>query len=177
MLSIKLELNETMNSYIARLKTCSDSLKEVEYEFRDDDLAYAMLLGLPDTYDGIVMTLANLDDEKFKSTEVKEILMNEYERRTMKVSGQTEERPMKEAHHQTKEHSKEEKRRCFKCNKVGHLANSCNSKSNYAIRNRKRWTPNCKTDSTLLLELNNAQLDDSWLIDSGATHHVCKYRE
>lgn len=29
----------------------------------------------------------------------------------------------------------------------------------------------------LLLELNNTQLDDSWLIDSGATHYVYKHRE
>lgn len=29
MLTIKLKPNETMNSYLARLKTCSDSLKEV----------------------------------------------------------------------------------------------------------------------------------------------------
>lgn len=97
-----------MNSYLARLKTCSDSLKEVEYEFRDD-LAYAMLSGLPDAYDGIVMTLANLDDDKFKSTEIKEILMNEYERRAMKEVGHTQDQP-KEAYHQVKESSKEEKR-------------------------------------------------------------------
>jgi len=161
MLSIKLEQSETMNSYLARLKTCSDSLKEVGYEFRDDDLAYAMLSCLPDTYDGIVMTLANLDDKKFKSTKVKEILMNEYERRAMKESGHAEERPKKEAHHQTKEHTKEKKRRCFKCDKIGHLANNCRSKSINAKRNRKRWTLDSKTDSTLLLELNNTQLDDT----------------
>jgi len=88
MLSIKLEPNETMNSYLARLKTCSDSLKDVGYEFRDDDLAYAMLSGLSDGYNGIVMALANLDDEKFKSIEIKEILMNKYERRTLKEGGQ-----------------------------------------------------------------------------------------
>lgn len=93
MLSIKLESSETMNSYLARLKTCSDSLKEVRYEFRDDDLAYAMLSGLPDAYDGIVMTLANLDDDKFKSTEIKEILMNEYKRRAMKEVGHTQDQP------------------------------------------------------------------------------------
>ncbi|KYM83319.1 hypothetical protein ALC53_06219 [Atta colombica] len=34
----------------------------------------------PEAYDGIIITLANLDDEKFKSTEIKEILINEYER-------------------------------------------------------------------------------------------------
>jgi len=176
MLSIKLEQNEIMNSYLARLKICSDSLKEIGYEFRDDDLTYVMLSGLPDTYDGIVMTLANLDDQKFKSTEVKKILMNEYKRRAMKESGHAEERLKKEAHHQTKEYSKEEKRRCFKCNNIGYLANSCDSKSINTKRNKKRWTPDSKTDSTLLLELNNTQLDDSWLIDSGITHHVCKQR-
>jgi len=124
MLSIKLEVNEIMNSYLARLKTCSDSLKEVGYEFKDDDLAYAMLSGLPDEYDGIVMALANLDDEKFKCTEIKEILMNEYERLVLKQGGHIEEQS-KQAYHQTKEH-KEEKKRCFKCNKIRHLANNCN---------------------------------------------------
>jgi len=33
------------------------------------------------------MALANLDDEKFKSTKIKEILMNEHERRVMKEGG------------------------------------------------------------------------------------------
>lgn len=178
MLSIKLEPNETMNSYLSRLKTCSDRLKEVGYEFRDDDLAYAMLASLPDGYDGIVMTLANLDDEKFKSTEIKEILMNEYERRTLKEGGQTVEQP-KEVYHQisSKKHSKEEKRKCFRCNKIGHFANSCNLKSFNAKGNKKRWSNTHKNNSVLLLEINNTQLDDSWLIDSGATLHVCKHRE
>lgn len=34
-----------------------------------------------------------------------------------------------------------------------------------------------KNSSALLLELNNTQLDNSWLLDNGATHHVCKYKE
>lgn len=137
MLSIKLESNETMNSYLTRLKTCSDSLKEVGYEFRDNDLAYAMLSGLPDGYDGIIMALANLDDEKFKSTEIKEILMNEYECRTLKEGGQTEEQPKEAYQINSKEHRKEEKIKCFKCYKIEHLANSCNSKSLNAKGNKK----------------------------------------
>ncbi|XP_036144285.1 uncharacterized protein LOC118646102 [Monomorium pharaonis] len=137
MLTIKLKPNETMNSYLTRLKTCSDSLKEVGYEFKDEDLAYSMLAGLPDEYDGIVMSLANLDDEKFKSAEIKEVLMNEFERRILKETKPTEEQP-KETYIQTKK-------------------KNCNN--------------------GLLVELNNTALNDSWLIDSGATHHVCKYRD
>lgn len=81
MLTIKLKPNETMNSYLARLKTCSDSLREVGYEFKDEDLAYTMLTGLPDEYDGIITTLANLDEEKFKSAEIKEVVRTRHVKR------------------------------------------------------------------------------------------------
>jgi len=73
MVSIQLESEESMTSYLGRIKTCSDSLKEAGHEIKDDDLAYAMLSGLPDSYEGIVMTLANLDDSKFKSSKIREI--------------------------------------------------------------------------------------------------------
>jgi len=67
----------------------------------------------PEAYDGII-TLANLDDEKFKSTEIKEILMNEYERRTLKERG-----PTKKDIPSMKEQYKKEKK-CFQCNKIGY---------------------------------------------------------
>lgn len=97
MVSIKLEYDETMTSYIGRVKACSDSLKEAGHEIKDDDLAYAMLCGLSDTYEGIIMALANLDDAKFQSSEIKGILLNEYDRRAAKEINSPKER--KETHH------------------------------------------------------------------------------
>jgi len=41
-----------------------------------------------------------------------------------------------------------------------------NTKTNYKTNVRKH-------KNTFLLEINNTQLDDCWLLDSGATHHIC----
>jgi len=80
MVSIQLEPEETiMTSYLERIRACSDSLKKAGYEIKDDDLAYAMLSGLPNSYESIIMTLANLEDSKFKPSEVKGTLLSEYE--------------------------------------------------------------------------------------------------
>lgn len=88
----------------------------------------------------------------------------------------------KEAHHQTKETThqpaerRKEERTCFKCNKKGHIAINCRTPQ--AKVNWKYGTPvPRKHKDTFLLEVNNTQLDDHWLIDSGATHHICKYQE
>lgn len=143
MVSIQLEAEESMTSYLGRIKTCSDSLKEAGCEIKDEDLAYTMLSGLPDSYEGIVMTLANLDDSKFKSSEIKGKLLSEYDRRAAKGtsgnSGQKEAYQTKKASHQNSE-SKKEERKCFKCSKQGHIMKNCkvlNTRANYKYNARK----------------------------------------
>ena len=73
-----------MKSYLICLKICSDSLREAEAEVKDEDLAYAMLSGLPETYDAFTMTLASLEDEKFISVKIWKSLSMEYDRRMSK---------------------------------------------------------------------------------------------
>lgn len=178
--SIQLESEESMTSYLNRLKTCSDSLKEAGHEVRDDDLVYAMLSGLPESYEGIIMSLANLDETKFTSSEIKGILLTESERRSVK--GTNIASKQKEAYHQVKvtprrtTEFKKEERKCLKCGKPRHIAINCrvqHPKANY--KNSVPYTS--KQKDSYLLEINNVQSDNFWLIDSGATHHVCKYRQ
>lgn len=78
---IRLKDDENMESYVSRLKICSDYLREAGAEVKDEDLAYAMLSGLPETYDALTMILASLEDEKFTSAEIRKSLTMEYDRR------------------------------------------------------------------------------------------------
>lgn len=182
MVSIQLKQDETMTTYLARIKACNDSLKEAGYENKDEDLAYAMLAGLPESYDGIMMSLANLNDAKFTSTEIRAILVSEYDRR--EARGTKTDHKHKEAYHQSKENPqrgtdrKKEEKGCFRCGKQGHIARYCRTRLNDNVRNN--YKPNAQNNykgkDSLLLELNNIKTNDTWILDSGATNHVCRYR-
>lgn len=80
--------------------------------------------------------------------------------------------------HQPKEYRKDE-RKCFKCGKQGHLAHNCRTRTQNTTKWKQGTSNNkqYKQKNMFLLELNNVQLYDSWLIDSGATHHICKHRD
>ncbi|UYV78058.1 hypothetical protein LAZ67_15003335 [Cordylochernes scorpioides] len=67
-ISIRFEEQETMTNYLGRLKICSDHLREAGAEMQDQDLAYSMLAGLPESYDGIIMTFSNVEDKEFTSS-------------------------------------------------------------------------------------------------------------
>lgn len=88
---IRLKDDENMESYLNRLKICSDSLREAGAEVKNEDLAYAMLSGLSETYDVLTMTLASLEDEKFTSVEIRKSLSMEYDKRMSKREQQKQE--------------------------------------------------------------------------------------
>jgi len=50
---IRLKEDESMISYISRMKICNDYLRAARCDGKDEDLAYAMLTGLPDSYDAL----------------------------------------------------------------------------------------------------------------------------
>jgi len=107
------------------LKICSDSLREAGAEVKDEDLAYAMLSGLPETYDAFTMTLASLEDEKFTSVEIRKSSM-EYDRRMSKR--ENEQRKQDVAAYQMKKGKQNTSEKfnkpgkCFSYGKQGHFA-------------------------------------------------------
>lgn len=63
---------------------------------------------------------------------------------------------------------------CFNCKKPGHYTRNCRSKSG----NKQIHYKNTKRNlDAFLVSLNNLDIEESWLLDSGCTHHVCKRKE
>ncbi|UYV81944.1 hypothetical protein LAZ67_21000209 [Cordylochernes scorpioides] len=176
-ISIRFE-EETMTNYLGRLKICSDHLREAGAEMQDQDLAYSMLAGLPESYDGIIMTFSNVEDKEFTSSKVKHVLLAEYERRMARRVNNTNE-ALQFGTTTRKEDKKKKNFTCYKCGKEGHIARSCRGKAKTPAPNFQ--PPRCSTHeiagSEMLTALSCAIPDNSWVIDSGATHHVCNKRE
>ncbi|GAB6024516.1 hypothetical protein CHUAL_009670 [Chamberlinius hualienensis] len=77
--SIKLQQNESMVDYLNYLTVCSDHLKAARSPIFDKELAFAMLMGLPDDYDHIMFQFIVLDDHWLTSTNMQELLTVKYE--------------------------------------------------------------------------------------------------
>ncbi|UYV78679.1 hypothetical protein LAZ67_16002366, partial [Cordylochernes scorpioides] len=177
-ISIRFEEQETMTNYLGRLKICSDHLREAGAEMQDQDLAYSMLAGLPESYDGIIMTFSNVEDKEFTSSKVKHVLLAEYERRMARRVNNTNE-ALQFGTTTRKEDKKKKNFTCYKCGKEGHIARSCRGKAKTPAPNFQ--PPRCSTHeiagSEMLTALSCAIPENSWVIDSGANHHVCNKRE
>ena len=63
---LKMKDDENMSSYVSRSKIAANNLREAV----EAKIAYALLAGLPDSYESLNMTLANLPDDKFNSVEI-----------------------------------------------------------------------------------------------------------
>ncbi|UYV63669.1 hypothetical protein LAZ67_2005275 [Cordylochernes scorpioides] len=172
-ISIRFEEQETMTNYLGRLKICSDHLREAGAEMQDQDLAYSMLAGLPESYDGIIIAFSNVEDKEFTSSKVKHVLLAEYERRIARRVNNTNE-ALQFGTTTRKEDKKKKNLTCCKCGKEGHIARSCGGKAKTPAPNFQ--PPRCSTHeiagSEMLTALSCAIPDNSWVIDSGATHHV-----
>ncbi|UYV79910.1 hypothetical protein LAZ67_18001025 [Cordylochernes scorpioides] len=177
-ISIRFEEQETMTNYLGRLKICSDHLREAGEEMQDQDLAYSMLAGLPESYDGIIMTFSNVEDKEFTSSKVKHVLLAEYEKRMARRVDSTNE-ALQFGTTTRKEDKKKKNFTCYKCGKEGHIARSCRGKAKTPAPNLQplRCSTHEIAGSEMLTALSCAIPENSWVIDNGATHHVCNKRE
>ncbi|UYV72199.1 hypothetical protein LAZ67_9002155 [Cordylochernes scorpioides] len=174
--NIKFIEEENMINYLSRFKTCSDHLREAGCEVKDEDLAYSMLAGLPDSYHGIIINFSNMTDDEFTSSKVRQVLLTEHERRTTRKEDSSKE--VLQVNKLQNNNSTDSRRKCYRCGKIGHIATNCRGmKQTTRNRDNQHYQRKVNKSDNFLAALNLTSDEDSWLLDSGATNHVCRNKD
>lgn len=87
---LRMKEGESMFAYISRAKIAPNNLVEAGAKVKAEDLAYVLLVGLPDSYENSNMALVNLPDEMFTTAEIKKVLLAKYDRRASSCEDEIE---------------------------------------------------------------------------------------
>ncbi len=191
-----LHSGEEMQDYVNRVRMLAVESEEAGNEkVSDETLCNILLAGLPEKYSGIVAVTEAFEDREYNSQRIETLIVGEA-RRQQHAAAQAELiHPRKTAEgsqvmavdrNQRMQH---ETRHCYNCGERGHLARACQ-------RPKEAWkahTPETRnpekraaavTEVELLhvrrqiIEANACTTDAEgrWLIDCGATDHMCPDR-
>src|SRR5277367_5022654 len=204
LVNIRLQEAESMQDYLGRVTTVVRDLKEADAEVKDSDVAYTMMAGLPESYDGVVMQFNAVEDNKFTSLVVRQALVTEYERRSSRgqqvksedpemayqaspkadgARGVPDRRPQRQP-------AKQQARgkfmgACFKCGVRGHRAKDCREKDQRRDGTSKttgtgqrdgRSSESNLTDGYFTALHPGVLKRTDWLVDSGCTSHITNCR-
>lgn len=122
----KLELSDSMESYVSEIMTAAHSLREIGFTVPDDWLAIFLLTGLTEEYGPMIMALENTTTE-LKSDSIKAKLLQE-----KKLS--SSENAFFAKNRAKKSHRKDII--CYSCRKKGHTSKQCLEKGNSSDKSK-----------------------------------------
>ncbi|XP_017885133.1 uncharacterized protein LOC108628008, partial [Ceratina calcarata] len=154
---------------------------------KDEDLAYILLAGLPESYETLNTSVANLPEDSSTTAKISKALLTEYDRRKSRCPDENENqlealqigRKTKYSHTHASTANKPKSIFCSHCKKQGHDIKNCWTKNRTKIQNQNSNLNRRKkeSDNGFLVSLNNIDMKDSWLLGSGCTKLVCKRRD
>lgn len=182
--NITLNSGESMNSYLGRLMDLHRKVSACGYGFTDREVSLIMLMGLPKEYEGLILNLER-DENELTSKIVKSRLLVEEKKLVRHSDSRREtngERALKiEANNKNKNPSlpkkfqknNEKKTRCFSCGEWGHIARNCaasKSTSHAKMVSDRNFQALCAG-------AESKNQSSEWILDSGATEHMCSQKE
>lgn len=178
----------SMESYLGKISRTVGDLSSIGDVIDDSDIAMIILCGLSSDYDNVASNLCNLPAGEFKSATVKMRLLAEDARR--RDSSESKETALmafnkrKPAKHKPAQGFKQETKSkqdsesvekgqkyhgkfvCYHCQQSGHIAKNCPERV-------KKKGNSANVSVVLSASCGSAKVNsDSWIIDSGATHHM-----
>ncbi|CAF1077662.1 unnamed protein product, partial [Brachionus calyciflorus] len=186
-LNSKQEDNESVESFIDRVQNLSEEIEALGLKMTDQDIAMTIMQGLISEYDNFVQCLTvNTDINDPNDLDLDEIInaliieeKRRYEKNELSKSNNGD-----RAFHSKGKNFKKKKYfknvKCYNCNKMGHYASDCKSsktrKENSGTTKNANVNINKSDNEEFIFHTNNSQNSKTkniWLLDSGATNHLC----
>ena len=177
--SMKLSDSGSMNEYIKKMTEIFDELAVIAETVSDEDKVVYLLAGLPESYDVLVTALESGSDTVPALEMVTERLLREEQK--LKDREEAEESKKLLVAKARKQFT------CHYCKKPGHFKKDCrefakaqqSSKGNGKRRNpthQPRRDRQSSQDAMMISNALVARSKNDWIVDSGATSHMCNDR-
>ena len=171
----KIKDGSSFSEQINEFSGLVDSLKENDLSVTEDFLSIVLLCSLPDSFDIFVVAMESRD--KLPSLEqLKVKILEERNRRGDKhEAGEEQVLAVRRGDKRQKKYGvkygdkygeSDRKRniKCYACGKRGHIKSECRNSSNNSV--------------VLCANYDAEETDDKeWIIDSGASSHICRHKE
>eukprot|EP00253_Pinus_taeda_P017465 PITA_17465 len=173
-------------------------LQSIEVKIPFEDKAITLLCSLPESWDHFVTSISLSSSETIEFDDVVASLLSEETRRrshsetstseAMMVRGRSKERrPRKPSDSRSKSKGKKSKLKCWFCGKSGHLKKDCwkrqqqTSKAESSTEKKEANTTDTGSASGSgmsdeVLSVNVSNHGQHWLLDSGASNHMCIHK-
>ena len=183
-LNSKQEAKESIEDYIDRVELLKEELESISNTIiSDEDAIMTILSGISDQYDSFVQCLTVNAKAQIKLVDVIKSLKTEEKRRNekrqdVKTTENEQAFNTKTKHFKKKKFFKDIK--CYNCDKIGHYASDCKSPQKKTRNNKKvnvNISNNKKEDFIFQTSEQDIKSRSLWLLDSGATNHICCSKE
>ncbi|UYV79484.1 hypothetical protein LAZ67_17002840 [Cordylochernes scorpioides] len=171
-----------MNTYLGSINLIVSELTGVGDKIEDGDLSMLILCGMSEDWDNVISTMCNLPESEFTSANIRRKLLAEAERRyatTNEGMGALSVRNSNKKQFPHEHQGSKTVRKCFECGKTGHIARDCFKLKKNNGKQQEKGAIHQHHEAKNLNVMYNAAVvseEDTWVIDSGATHHMTPNR-
>jgi hypothetical protein len=196
--SLRLKEGTKIIDHLNTFNTLLVQLTSMRVKFKFEDKAITLLCSLPVSWDQFVTSISFSSTESIEFDDIVGALLSEETRKKsnletstseeMVIKGRTKERGQGQRDFSlSKSKGKKSKLKCWFCGKSGHLKKDCWKQQQASKEDPPKETKEANatetgsttgsdiTDEVLSISIGSCH-DQQWLLDSGASNHMCLHR-